>query len=101
MPAITFTVNGERREVDVPADTPLLYGPSVISKEYGDRLNQLDVRIGKLVRMGATRTTFTFDVYNLFNGNAAQFENNRAQTFRSPTSIQLARFIKLGAQFDF
>ena len=76
-------------------------GPSVISKEYGDRLNQLDVRVGKVVRLGVTRTTFTFDVYNLCNGNAAQFENNRAQSFRSPTSVQLARFIKLGAQFDF
>jgi hypothetical protein len=73
----------------------------VIGSEYGDRLNQIDVRLGKLFRVGKTRTSINLDVFNLFNGNAATAENNRVESFRSPTEIQLARFVKVGAQFDF
>ncbi len=37
--------------------------------EYGDRIQQLDLRIGKLLSIGRTRSTVNVDVYNAFNAN--------------------------------
>ena len=38
--------------------------------EYGERLNQLDLRLGKLLRFNATRTLLSMDIYNLFNASS-------------------------------
>ena len=38
---------------------------------YGDRLNEVDFRIAKLLRFGRTRTNVGVDIYNLFNANPA------------------------------
>jgi hypothetical protein len=38
--------------------------------EFGDRVNQLDLRIGKLLRFGNTRSVVSVDVFNLLNNNA-------------------------------
>jgi len=68
---------------------------------YGERLNQLDVRVGKILRFGRTKTTVNLDVYNLFNVNTVLTVNNAFATWQRPTSILLARFAKIGVQFDF
>src|SRR4029077_4435131 len=36
---------------------------------YGGRVNQLDLRVGKIVKAGRTRTTFNVDLYNALNSN--------------------------------
>ena len=38
-------------------------------KYYGDRLNAVDLRFGKILRYGRTRTQLNLDVYNLANSN--------------------------------
>ena len=43
---------------------------------YGERLNQLDLRFGKLLRFGRLRTAINFDFYNALNGNAVTSQNN-------------------------
>jgi hypothetical protein len=68
---------------------------------YGERLNQLDLRVGKIVRFGATRTTFSLDIYNALNVDTVMTVNNAYATWLRPQSIMLARFAKLGVQFDF
>jgi hypothetical protein len=68
---------------------------------YGERLNQLDLRFGKVLRFGRTRTTGTVDLYNALNGNAVLTINNAFATWQRPQSILLARFVKFGVQFDF
>jgi hypothetical protein len=68
---------------------------------YGERLNQVDVRLAKLLRFGRTRTTLNLDVYNLFNVNTVLTVNNAFASWQRPTSILLARFAKIGVQFDF
>jgi hypothetical protein len=74
----------------------------VVGEDYGDRLNQVDLRIAKVLRLGKTRTSINFDLFNLLNGSAATRENATLGTyFRQPIEIMLARFIKIGAQFDF
>jgi hypothetical protein len=67
----------------------------------GDRLNQLDFRVGKILRVGKTRSTAILDVYNLLNASPVLTENTAYATFRRPATILNARFIKVGMQFDF
>jgi len=70
----------------------------------GDRINQIDLRVGKIVRVGPLRTQFSVDLYNALNSNAVQTYN---QTYvlngpwLVPTAILPARFAKLTAQVEF
>ena len=73
---------------------------------YGDRLNQLDLRFGKILRSGPVRTVISVDVYNSLNANPVLTENPAYRDassggWRIPTSILPARFVKFGAQVDF
>ncbi len=73
---------------------------------YGERLNQLDMRFGKLLRGGRTRTSLNLDLYNVFNVNTvltenATYSNTTVSGWRVPTSILTARFAKISVQFDF
>jgi len=76
-------------------------------KLYGDRLNAVDLRFGKIFKYNTTRTQVTLDIYNLFNSNTTEVYQ-RSYTPPSPTSAYLnplsimsARFFKITAQFDF
>ena len=68
------------------------------------RINQLDLRVAKILKFGRTRTQISVDCYNCTNNNTGITFN---QTFvpggqwLTPTSVMVARFIKVGAQFDF
>jgi hypothetical protein len=71
---------------------------------YGDRINQIDLRVGKLVRFGGMRTQFSVDLYNALNSNAVQTYNQTYilnGSWLAPTAILPARFAKLTAQIDF
>jgi hypothetical protein len=69
--------------------------------EYGDRLNQLDFRIGKIVRLGGLRTALNVDLFNSFNANPVLTENPSFALFRQPTSVLNPRLVKFSAQLDF
>jgi len=71
---------------------------------YGDRLNEVDFRIAKIVRLGRTRTNVGVDVYNLFNANPALTYNpaySALLPFPRPTGVLTPRFAKVSAQIDF
>ena len=74
---------------------------------YVERLNQIDLRLAKLLRFGRTRTSINFDFFNVMNSNSVLSENfaysapNIVPGWRSPTTILLPRLFKLSAQFDF
>jgi hypothetical protein len=81
-----------------------LIAPNTI---YGDGLNQLDLRLAKILRFGPTRTTINLDIYNTTNANTILTQNNNFVPLASggarwqvPTSILQPRFFKIGAQFD-
>ena len=40
-----------------------------------ERLNQIDFRVSKIFRLGATRTNVNFDFYNVTNSNSVTGEN--------------------------
>jgi len=69
---------------------------------YGDRLNQVDFRVGKNFRYGRTRTLIALDVFNLFNDNAPDlYQQSYGTTYLNPLSLTVARLFKISAQFDF
>jgi hypothetical protein len=68
---------------------------------YGERLNQLDMRFGKIVRYGRTRTTLSLDVYNIFNKDTVLTSSAAYASFQKPQTIIQARFAKISANFEF
>jgi hypothetical protein len=68
---------------------------------YGERLNQLDLRFGKLFRFGGTRTSINLDVFNALNSNAVLTENFNYASWRAPLTILQPRFAKFSVQLDF
>jgi hypothetical protein len=72
---------------------------------YGQRLNQVDVRFAKIVTMGSWRIKGMVDVFNLGNINTVtginQTYGTTGASWKVPTSINLARLVKVGAQLDF
>ena len=68
---------------------------------YGDRINQLDVRFGKVLRVNSVRTAVNFDVYNAFNANPVLAESTAYAIWRTPQGILSARMAKFSVQFDF
>ena len=69
--------------------------------EVGERINEVDLRIGKIFKVLKTRTVINLDLFNLFNSSVVTAENPAFLAFRRPTGIMLARYVKIGAQFDF
>ena len=69
---------------------------------FGDRVNQVDLRIGKIVRVGRTRTNVAVDLVNALNSNAILSYNNTFNaTWPTPTTVLTARLFRLSAQLDF
>ena len=69
---------------------------------YGDRLNQLDFRVGKIIRfLGNRRLTASIDLYNAFNSSAVLSEANTYSAFRTPTRVVTARMFKFSAALNF
>jgi len=70
----------------------------------GDRVNELDMRVGKIFRVGRSRANVGVDFYNLLNA-ATPLSYNQAfianGTWLTPTSVLSARFAKISAQVDF
>jgi hypothetical protein len=71
---------------------------------WGDRVNEVDLRIAKYLRYGRWRTNVGVDIFNVINSNAVLTYN---QTFAPggawliPQSVLTPRFVKLSAQIDF
>jgi hypothetical protein len=68
---------------------------------YGERLNQFDFRVGKILEFGGTRTTLNLDIYNMFNSDAIVNESDQFATFRRAQRIILGRIFKISASFGF
>jgi hypothetical protein len=71
---------------------------------YGDRINQLDFRLAKLLRYGQTRTNVSFDLFNVFNASPVTTYNQTfagtGATWLQPTAILAARVAKVSVQLD-
>jgi len=68
---------------------------------YGDRVNQFDLRVGKVFRFGERRAAVNLDVYNVLNSSAVLTESQAYGTFRVPQIVIVGRFVKVSTQVDF
>ncbi len=81
--------------------------PFLLGSKYGDRLNQLDLRLSKIVKLGAKSTVdLNFDIYNALNSDAVLSETSaysgaNGGAWLLPTSVLQGRIIKFGARWDF
>jgi hypothetical protein len=67
-----------------------------------ERINQLDLRASKILRLNGYRVQANFDVYNVFNANTIVGVNGTVgPNWLVPTAILDARLIKFGFQVDF
>jgi hypothetical protein len=68
----------------------------------GERVNQIDLRVGKRLRYGRMRSTIALDLFNLLNPDTILTYN---QTFNNtwlrPQSVMTARTAKITFQHDF
>ena len=70
----------------------------------GERYTQLDLRIGKAVRVAGYRTSIRLDIFNALNSSSVLAVNNvfgGATPWLNPQSIMQARLLKISGQFDF
>ena len=68
---------------------------------YGERLNQLDLRFGKLLTCDRIRTAVHLDLYNALNADTVLTQSNAYAIWQRAQAILMARFAKLSVQFDF
>ena len=74
---------------------------------FPDTLNSLDLRVGKNLRFGRTRTNVAIDIYNLFNSNTGTAYNQtydpvtNGATWLAPTQVLNARFARFNVTFNF
>ena len=74
---------------------------------YTPRLTYFDVRLGKNLKFGRTRTLVAIDLYNLFNSNTATAQNTNytppspTSVFLNTTAIQDARLARFNITIDF
>jgi hypothetical protein len=95
-----------RNFTGVPNVTVNLVEPGTL---YGNRINQLDLRLAKLLRFNGTRTMVGVDMYNALNAGAILTYNNTyvpptatsASTWQVPLTVLTARMIRFSAEFTF
>jgi hypothetical protein len=69
---------------------------------YNERINQIDLRIAKVLRFGGRRANIGLDLYNALNTSAVLSSNGTfGNSWLRPQSVIAARFMKLSTQIDF
>jgi hypothetical protein len=71
---------------------------------FADRINQIDMRFGKILNFGNKRANIAVDVLNLFNSNTGTaFQQNYGDgsQYLNPTAILNPRFVRLNVTVDF
>ncbi|MEQ1758943.1 MAG: carboxypeptidase regulatory-like domain-containing protein [Vicinamibacterales bacterium] len=73
----------------------------ILGPNYLDRRNELDVRIGKVMRFGAARTQISLDIFNALNSDAVVRASSAYATYNTPQAILNARLMKVSFNVDF
>ena len=68
---------------------------------YGERLNQLDLRFGRLFKFDRLRVTPAVDIFNALNADTVLTQSNTFANWQQAQSILTARFVKFSVQMDF
>jgi hypothetical protein len=95
---------GHALRAGVTTETVNLLLPGQI---YGERVNNLDMRFAKIVRIKRTKANVGVDLYNLTNANTpTTFEAtydpaSGGERWLRPTAVLQPRFVRFNVQFDF
>ena len=77
---------------------------------YGDRVNQLDFRVAKLLRFSGKRAMVALDMYNALNANPILTYNNafvpngpwlQPRSFAGAGAVLTGRLFRISAEFSF
>jgi len=83
----------------VPNVTVNVIEPNTV---FGDRIEQLDLRIGKILRFGRTRTALNVDIVNALNSNDnLAYSSTFSSSWPAPTQVLTARLFRVSGQIDF
>ena len=86
----------------VTTQTVNLLTPSSL---FGERVNSIDMRFGKILRFGGTRANVAIDLYNMLNSNVGTAFNQgfgaNGATWLRPTAVLNPRFARFNVTFDF
>jgi hypothetical protein len=104
------TYTATNREIAPSLGRNLAAGPAGVAsvslfepnKYFEDRLDQLDLRFSKAIRLGRGRVRGNFDIYNLFNSAAVLSLNaSYPRNYLKPAQILGGRLFKFSGTFDF
>ena len=85
-----------------PTESEITVNVAAPGTLYGDRLNQFDMKIAKVLNFGSASLRASLDIFNVFNANAIGRERYTFPTdFLQPLGVQPGRLAKLTAQFNF
>jgi hypothetical protein len=69
---------------------------------FGDRINQVDFRVAKVLRFAGARAQVGVDIFNVMNSNVPLgYIQTFGSTWLRPTSLMDARFARVSGQIDF
>ena len=95
-PSLGRNLSGNAPNVTVNLITP--------GTMYGDRINEIDLRVGKILKYRRTRLLVALDMYNALNSSAVLSYNSTfvpGGTWLQPLAILTPRFLKVTAEIDF
>ena len=93
-PALGRTISGGAATAAIVINAP--------GNIWGDRVNELDFRFGKILKFGRMRINAGIDVYNILNQAAVlSYNQTFGASLLAPTAVLSPRFMKLSAQIDF
>jgi hypothetical protein len=109
------SVNANYAVTSAVAGMTLLNGQQSVNllrpgEVYGEYIRQVDLRFGKIIRYGRTRSLVALDVYNLFNANPgltyqqtfspATATSAAGATWYNPTTLLMPRFVRFNVTVD-
>jgi hypothetical protein len=68
---------------------------------FGPRFNQIDARIGKIIRAGRTRSVVSVDLFNLLNTDTISNASATYSTWLAPQAVVAPRLMKISLTVDF
>ncbi len=68
---------------------------------YYTRFNQIDMRLGKIIRLARTRSNLSLDIYNITNSDVISGLTATYSAWLAPTSVVAPRLLKVSWTFDF
>ena len=85
-----------------PTETNLAVNVVAPGTSYGDRMNQFDLRVAKVLDVGGVgNLRASLDIHNVFNANAVARERYGLVNYLQPIGMQPGRLAKVTFQFNF